>query len=315
MTTRSRFSAFAWAVLGYNLMVILWGAYVRASGSGAGCGSHWPLCNGEIVPRTPATETVIEFTHRLSSGMAGVLVILLLIWAFRAFAPGHVVRKGAVLSLILMVLEGLVGAALVLFQWVASDASVGRAISIAVHLNNTLFLLAALTLTAWWASFGKPIRIRGQGSSVRLLGIGFLGLLLLSTAGALTALGDTLFKIGSLAEGVQRDFEATAHFLERLRILHPILAVVTGVYLILTSRIMSDRYSTPRIKFLAAALTMLILLQLLIGLINLYLLAPIWIQLIHLFFADLIWVCTVVLAAEILGDPEAERIAHTQKSS
>ena len=52
---------FAWGVLGYNLAVILWGAYVRATGSGAGCGSHWPLCNGTIVQPSPTTATLIEF--------------------------------------------------------------------------------------------------------------------------------------------------------------------------------------------------------------------------------------------------------------
>ncbi len=48
------FSRYAWGVLLWNVLVALWGAYVRATGSGAGCGSHWPTCNGEILPRAPA---------------------------------------------------------------------------------------------------------------------------------------------------------------------------------------------------------------------------------------------------------------------
>ena len=86
------FAKYAWGVLAFNLIVILWGAYVRASSSGAGCGSHWPLCNGEIIPRTPTIKTVIEFSHRLSSGLALLLTIGLVVWAFRALAKKHPAR-------------------------------------------------------------------------------------------------------------------------------------------------------------------------------------------------------------------------------
>ena len=82
---RSGFAAYAWAVLGFNLLVILWGAFVRATGSGAGCGSHWPLCNGEVLPRAPALATLIEFSHRLTSGVALLLVIGLVVGAWRGF--------------------------------------------------------------------------------------------------------------------------------------------------------------------------------------------------------------------------------------
>ncbi|MFN8454080.1 MAG: COX15/CtaA family protein [Anaerolineae bacterium] len=75
MVKLDRFAKYVWTVLAYNLAVILWGAFVRASGSGAGCGSHWPLCNGEVIPRTPQMETLVEFTHRLTSGLALLLVI------------------------------------------------------------------------------------------------------------------------------------------------------------------------------------------------------------------------------------------------
>src|SRR5215467_12703113 len=74
-----RVSAFAWGVLAYNVAVIAWGAFVRASGSGAGCGRHWPLCNGEVVPRPTSVATVIEATHRATSGLALVGVVGLLV--------------------------------------------------------------------------------------------------------------------------------------------------------------------------------------------------------------------------------------------
>src|SRR5204862_8180034 len=156
-----RLARFAWSVLGWNVAVILWGAYVRASGSGAGCGAHWPLCNGEIVPHEPRVATLIELGHRLSSGVALVVVFTLAVLAWRAYPRGHRVRQGAVTSAILISFEALIGAGLVLFELVAHDASMKRGLSIALHLTNTLFLLAALVLTAWWASGGAPRAKRG----------------------------------------------------------------------------------------------------------------------------------------------------------
>ena len=166
-----RFAGYAWGVLAYMVLVILWGAFVRATGSGAGCGSHWPLCNGEVVPQAPTVETLIELSHRLTSALAGFLVIGLVVWAFRAFPKGHLVRKGAVGSLVFVLTEGAIGAAIVLVEWVALDASMARTISITLHLNNTFILLGFLTLTAWWASGGRPpLRLAEQGRTGGVLG-------------------------------------------------------------------------------------------------------------------------------------------------
>ena len=123
----TRFAKFAWFVLGLNLLVIVWGAFVRATGSGAGCGSNWPLCNGEVIPQAPAIETIIEFSHRISSGLALIAVVVLLAWAFRAYPRKHPVRLGALLSMILMILEALIGAGLVLLELVAYNVAVARA--------------------------------------------------------------------------------------------------------------------------------------------------------------------------------------------
>ncbi len=121
-----RFARFAWGVLAYDLAVVAWGAYVRATGSGAGCGRHWPLCNGELVPRSPRTQTLVELSHRVSSGVALVLTVALLVWAWRAFPRGHLARKGAATATVLMLMEAGIGAALVLFELVAHDASMKR---------------------------------------------------------------------------------------------------------------------------------------------------------------------------------------------
>ena len=153
----TNYAKYAWGVLAYNLLVILWGAYVRATGSGAGCGSHWLLCNGEVIPRAPGMETMIKLTHRLTSGLAFLLVLGMLVWALSAYSRGHSVRRGAWLSTFFILTEALVGAGLVLFEWVADDVSTGRVISMAVHLINTFLLLACLALTAWWASGGAAV--------------------------------------------------------------------------------------------------------------------------------------------------------------
>src|SRR5690606_34080466 len=197
---RTNFTRYAWFVLAFLLFVILWGAFVRATGSGAGCGSHWPLCNGVVIPREPAVETLIELAHRVTSALSGVLVLILLGWAFRLFPRGHIVRKAAVLSTLFIITEGLVGAGLVLFEWVAHNQSVARAISMAVHLVNTFLLLAAVSLTAWWsgAKDEMAFRIRGTGATGRWFAGALVLLVVLGASGAVTALGDTLFPSGTL---------------------------------------------------------------------------------------------------------------------
>lgn len=303
----SAFAKYAWFVLAFNIGVILWGAYVRATGSGAGCGSHWPLCNGVVIPRSENIETLIEFTHRLSSGVAFLLVIGLLVWAWRAFPKGSFVRKGAAFSMVFMITEALVGAGLVLLELVAENDSIARAVSISIHLVNTFLLLACLTLTAWWSSGGKPIDLTGKTSYLWLLGLAFISMLVLGISGALTALGDTLFPVSSLTEGLIQDFSPSAHFLVRLRLLHPTIAVLVGVYLIVISGVIAFRQSSLNQKLLRRMLTLLVVLQLLAGLVNVYLLAPVWMQLVHLLLSDLIWITLVIFAVETLSPDTRER--------
>ena len=297
------FRRYAWGVLGYTLLVILWGAFVRATGAGAGCGSHWPLCNGEVVPRAAEVETLIEFTHRLTSGLAGVLVVILVIWAVVTLPKGHRVRRGAFWSLVFMITEGLIGAGLVLFEWVAYNDSMARVISIALHLNNTFILVAALALTAYWASGGPSFRVRNQGLFGWLLIGGVVGMLVVSTAGAITALGDTLFRVDSLAEGLARDFSPTAHILERLRIWHPVLAVLLGTYLILMAQHILTRRPEKAIVRLGRSIQGVVLVQLGAGVVNVVLLAPVWLQLVHLLLADVLWIVLILFAAATLSVP------------
>jgi heme A synthase len=297
----TKFSVFTWTVLFLNVLVILWGAYVRATGSGAGCGSHWPLCNGEVLPRAAQIETLVEFTHRITSGLAFILVVIMFIGAFRLFPKGHIVRRGAAFSMFFIVTEALVGAGLVLFGWVADDESIGRVYSISIHLINTFLLLAFLTLTSWWASGGERPHFHGQTLTVLGFLAGYFGLLLLGVSGAITALGDTLFPAASLAEGVQQDFSSSAHFLIRLRIWHPVIAVTLSFYIFLLAGLIGMFTANRMVKRLALALGIVFLLQLMIGLANLLLLAPVWLQLVHLLAADTVWIIYVVLSVATLG--------------
>ena len=300
------FTRFAWFTLGFLVLVVLWGAFVRATGSGAGCGSHWPLCNGVVLPRNVRVETLIEFTHRVTSALSGLFVLALWVWAFRLYPRGHIVRKGASLSLLFIVTESLLGAGLVLFEWVAYNASVERAISMALHLINTYLLLGAVTLTAWWAGQtlagqATRFRLRGQGKVGWLVGGGLLLLLVLGVSGAITALGDTLFPAGTLSEGISQDFMPTAHFLVRLRVYHPLIAIVTGIYLALAGRAIAAARPDADTRRLARALLVIVGLQLVGGFVNLYLLAPVWMQIVHLLLADAMWITAILLAATTLS--------------
>jgi len=307
MKKLNRFAVYAWLVVAYNLFVILWGAYVRASGSGAGCGSHWPLCNGEVLPRAPQVATLIELTHRLTSGVALLLVIGLVVWAFRAFPKKTQVRRGALLSLIFILTEALIGAGLVLFELVADNASIARAMFMSVHLINTFVLLAFLTLTAWWASGGQPVRLRKQGFIIWLFMLAMFGTLVLAVSGAVAALGDTLFPSSSLAEGLKQDFSPTAHLLIQLRLLHPFLAVTVSIIVMLVAGAANFLRPGGWVKRWMLAVSLLIVLQLGAGLLNVVLLAPIWLQLVHLLLADLLWLALVLLAASTLAHSTQEK--------
>lgn len=207
---RATFSKVAWATLGYTIGVILWGAYVRASGSGAGCGSHWPTCHGEVLPRAPTTATVIELTHRVTSGLALISVVVQLVLSRRAFAPGHLARRASGWSLFFMVTEALVGAGLVIFEKVAHDKSLARGWWMGAHLINTFMLIASMALVVFAASREGPAFARPKGRPALLLGAGLGALLLTGVSGAVAALGDTLFPADSFREGFAMDLHPEA---------------------------------------------------------------------------------------------------------
>lgn len=301
MTSSRAFALYAWSVLGYNLAVILWGAFVRATGSGAGCGDHWPLCNGTAIPQSPQLGTIIEFTHRVTSGLAVALAVGLLILALRRFPAGHLARRAAAAAVFFEFMEALIGAALVLLGHVARNPSVARGYSLSVHLVNTLMLLAATTLTAWAASRqdGSPILGRAGLSRWKLAYAACAAaLLLLGVSGAIAALGDTLFRSSSLSQAFRQDFSAAAHPFVRLRLWHPVIAVGSAMGIAALCYTVIARRISARAVGVAYLVLGLVAAQIAVGTINLSLLAPIPLQLAHLLLADLLWIAFVLMGAE-----------------
>jgi cytochrome c oxidase assembly protein subunit 15 len=284
----------------YTVAVMLWGAFVRATGSGAGCGAHWPLCNGEVVPRAASTERLIEFAHRVTAGLSLVLAAVLVVVVFRSFARRHPARLAAMLGLGFILLEAAIGAGLVLFELTAQDRSLARTFAMGAHLVSTFFLLGAQALAVDWTGSVQRPALRGQGPVLPLLLLGFAALLAVGAAGGMTALGDTLFPAGSLAEGLRQDASPAAHFLVRLRFLHPLLALVTAVYLLVTAALLAVLRPASRTR--AVALAAVVAAQVAFGLVNLVLLAPVWSQLVHLLLADLCVIALVRLGAAALAE-------------
>lgn len=306
--SQAHFAGYAWLALAYNFTVVLWGAYVRATGSGAGCGNRWPLCNGVIVAHSPAVATIIEFTHRAMSVLDLAVVALLVVWAFRAFPPYSPVRRGALLSAVFLVTEALLGAALVLLDHVGTNASANRAYSLSAHLINTLALLACLALTAWLA--GGRAAPQPHGREAWLAAASLAAFMILGVSGAIAALGDTLFPVRTLAEGFAQDANPTANIFLRLRMWHPVLAGLVGLWLGLYG---VSCVARRRDVQLAAGIVMaLVGIQLAAGMMNLLLLAPMWMQLVHLLLGDLLWISLVLLCAAMLT-PAKTRILATDK--
>lgn len=291
----------AWWFVAYLIAVILFGAWVRIAGAGAGCGNHWPLCNGDVLPTAPQAKTVIEFTHRVTSALCGVFGIAFVIAAWRI--GERRLLRAAVATMVFILIEGFIGAVLVKKELVVNDASVSRAVVIGIHLTNTLLLMASATAMAWRAG---PLAIAGRTVGRATLAAAMGAVVVTSMTGAVTALGDTLFPVqptldGSLLAKVREDLTAGQHFLVRLRAIHPVVAVLTAAFLIgAVLAIRRQFINEPAMRKLLHWPLLLTGVQVLLGGLNIALAAPAWMQIAHLLAAQLLWValCAVFLAME-----------------
>jgi cytochrome c oxidase assembly protein subunit 15 len=299
---------FAWGVLAYFIAVILWGAVTRATGAGNGCGNHWPLCNGTVVQHSPSLDTLIEFTHRITSGISFFSVVGLMVWTFMTTVRGHLARAMSVASVAFTLVEAILGAFLVKLGLTAQSQSPLRAPYLALHFTNTLLLVAALTLTAHLLSrktgFARgEIRFSAPFAAVAAV----ILLLVVGVTGSLAALGDTLFPAMSLGAALRQDFSATGAWLVRWRWTHPIAACAACVFLIWLVIKAARQKTHWDNRGLAATVLGLLAAQYVLGVLDVLLLAPLWLQVLHLLGADLLWVALVVLAARITLEPVEQR--------
>ncbi len=291
------FERLAWITLAFTVAVILFGAYVRISGSGAGCGQHWPTCNGEIIHLPRTVQTAIELTHRVTSGTSLLLVVALLVWARRSFAPGHVARGAASAALVFMIGEALIGAVLVKLDLVGHNASVARAVVMGLHLVNTWLLTGSLAVAAWAASRPTPRRWTPSGWDW-LLALGLCAAVIVAMLGAVTALGDTLFPVAH-GEGVMQrladDQGVAASFLQRARIYHPLFAVIASALVLYLAPAAAERHDAAPVRRLSQIVIALVIIQVAGGVLNIVLSAPGWMQLAHLALANALWIALVLL--------------------
>jgi len=296
---------FAWGVLAYFVAVILWGTLVRATGSGAGCGNHWPLCNGTVMQQSPTASTMIEFAHRITSGLSFFSAVGLLVWTFAGTIRGHLARAAAVAAVVFTLIEAVLGAFLVKLGLTAQSQSPLRAPYLALHLANTLLLLAALTLTAHLLS-------RRQGylrGSIRLVApfgavAAVVVVMIVGVTGSLAALGDTLFPATSLGNALAQDFTATSAWLVRWRWTHPTVAFVASIFLVWILVRAAKRNLHWDNRGLSALVLVLLAAQYVLGLLDVALLAPVWLQVAHLLGADVLWAALVVLTARLTLEPK-----------
>jgi heme A synthase len=299
--SRRRFSRFAWGLLCYTLLVILFGAVVRITGSGAGCGQHWPSCNGELLQMPQTLKTGIEYGHRATSGLSVIAIIALLASAFRLYPGGHAVRRAAALAFLMILVEALIGALLVKLRLVERDASYGRLVVLPLHLISTALLTAALTWCAFFAKVGMPSARRAPSSVRALLLFAGLGILIVSATGAVTALGDTVYpaQTTGFAARLQEDQGASANLLQRMRGIHPFLAVGVAAYVAYASALLSGFRGSNAVRRASLALAVCVSLQVFAGVLNVWLSAPGPMQVMHLLLANLTWISLIVLAAAV----------------
>lgn len=295
---------FAWAVLAYFIAVILWGGLVRATGSGAGCGDHWPLCNGTMIQHSPRVDTMIEFTHRVTSGISFFSAVGLMIWAFMGTVKGHLARSAATAAVVFTLVEAILGALLVKLGLTAQSQSPLRAPYLALHLTNTLLLLAALTLTAHLLS-----RRHGYTrETIRVVApIGVIAcvivVMMVGVTGSLAALGDTLFPATSLGAALSQDFSATSTWLVRWRWTHPTIAFFASIFVIWLTMRARRRTANWENRGLSALVLALLAAQYVLGVMDVLMLAPTWLQIAHLLGADVLWAALVVLTARLALEP------------
>lgn len=306
MPKTNAFTKFAWFALAYNLVVILWGVFLRASYSGDGCGQHWLTCGGEAIPTAPQLKTVIEFSHRITTAFAGLVVVVLAVWAFLKRRTQKYVAFFAAMSLLFIVIEGAIGGGLVLTGNTAANWTPSRPYWTAGHLINTFILIAFLAVTAWSASDSRKFRSDISNKSIGLGVAGTFALFFVGVTGSMAALTTMLFPAETLSQGISMDFDPASHPLLRLRIFHPISAIIAAIGVLFISGWVRANSGVSDAQWWAKTTSVLVLLQIAFGAATLLMLGPIVMQLGHLLLADLVWIAFVLMFANHLSGNQLE---------
>lgn len=286
--TKPQYKKLAFSLLIYTLLVILWGAWVRISHSGDGCGDTWPLCHGQLIPEAERGKTWVEYGHRLMSGIYGLVVIYFWWIARKLFPKGHFARKAALATLIFTITEALLGAKLVLFKLVTTNDTPYRAFVMALHQVNSFLLTGAVALTFAAATLAydlpkvSPTQHRYGYMPWLIVAIGITG--------AWASLSNSLFPTNNLWEGLVADFSSDSHFLIRLRGLHPVLALLGGGSLALFFWIKAQASESILIERRSYQMSLTLITALVFGILTLLLHAPVWMKIVHLALAHTVWV-------------------------
>lgn len=307
-TLQQNFATAVWTVLAYSCVVILFGAFVRASLSGDGCGTSWPLCGDAILPSTSDLKRLIEFTHRATSGLTLLFVAGLYVMARKRFEVGDIVRKSAGWALVFTLVSAGIGALLVIFSWVTHDRSLGRAITMPLHLINTFLLLGSLTICAYTATHREKVSLKNQGPVGTALKASLIGMFVLGASGAISAMGKTAFSTEleatqSLADRLNLHLGENAHVLLRGGISHPLLATSIAVMILMVCNFVTSRRDSREVHQWAKVTAGFILVELAFGVLNLVMSAPVWMQLVHLALALGAWISIVMLAVTAASAP------------
>ena len=273
-----------------SIASILAGAFVRATGSGDGCGATWPTCKGKIIPALSDTSELIEFSHRSLSGV--LLVVTLIIFAkTRKFQKDSLVRIVTKYLTFFVIFEALIGAVIVIFEWVGLNSSLPRIIAVPIHLVNTFGLLGS------YAILYKILQDDLQNIK-NMFNKNFLlisSLFLLSGAtGSITALADVLFPSASFVEGFLADFDRTSEVLTRLRILHPIISSTLSIVLYVYATGIRKKYNVS-----VKPLQILILIAVFLGVINVLSNIVLPLSILHLAIADFLWISYIYVSIDL----------------
>lgn len=280
--SKTQLSQYLTLTLITSLLVIFWGAFLRFTYAGDGCGTDWPLCHNQLVPTQSSKEAWMEWFHRLTSSLFGLMVVFLCIFSFHSLPKKHRARWGCVLILFFTITEALIGAALVMTGLTGLNSSLLRPLVLSAHLVNSLFLVGSIVLTFRF--------IREDVIPIRKIFRWSLFYILIALTGSIASLSNTLFPSSSLIQGLLMDINMNSPLLLKLRILHPVIAFVIGGGLIIY---LTDFFKKFRIKnYLLLIFTALGMMS---GILTLFTLSPIFMKMLHLILAYSVWIFILLI--------------------